>query len=79
MTRHELPELPYAKDALEPHISVETPEYHYGKHHAGYLTKLNDMIAGSGYEEASLEETIRSADGPLINNAAQVWNHSFYY
>ncbi|PAV25702.1 Fe-Mn family superoxide dismutase [Tamilnaduibacter salinus] len=76
----ELPELPYAKDALEPHISKETLEYHYGKHHNTYVTKLNGMVEGTENENKSLVEIIRSADkGPLFNNAAQVWNHTFYW
>ena len=77
---HKLPELPYAKDALAPHISEETLEYHYGKHHATYVTKLNDAIPGTEFEKASLEEIIKSAPaGGIFNNAAQVWNHTFYW
>lgn len=76
---HKLPELPYALDALEPHISKETLEYHYGKHHAAYVKKLNDAIKGTEYEDKSLEEIITSADGAIFNNAAQTWNHSFYW
>ena len=79
MKKFDLPELPYAKDALEPHISAETLEYHHGKHHASYVDKLNNQIEGSGYESASLEDIIASASGGLFNNAAQVWNHSFYW
>jgi Fe-Mn family superoxide dismutase len=79
MTQHELPELPYSKNALEPHISAETLEYHYGKHHATYVEKLNKLIPGTEYENASLEEIIRQASGGLFNNAAQVWNHTFYW
>ena len=79
MIKHDLPNLPYAKNALEPHISAETLEYHHGKHHATYVAKLNDMIAGTPFEDAPLEDIIRDADGPLFNNAAQVWNHSFYW
>lgn len=75
----QLPELPYSKDALAPHISAETLEYHYGKHHNGYVTKLNDAIKGTPNAEKSLEEIIKSADGGLFNNAAQVWNHTFYW
>ncbi|QKK02288.1 MAG: superoxide dismutase [Fe] [Pseudomonadota bacterium] len=74
-----LPELPYAKDALEPHISAETLEYHYGKHHQTYVDKLNGMIEGTEHENRSLEDIIRSASGGLFNNAAQVWNHTFYW
>lgn len=79
MTQHQLPELPYAKNALEPHISEETLEYHYGKHHATYVNKLNDMIAGTEFESMSLEDIIKKASGGVFNNAAQVWNHSFYW
>ena len=79
MKIHELPELPYANNALEPHISAETLEYHYGKHHATYVNKLNTMIEGTKYEDASLEAIITDAEGGLFNNAAQVWNHSFYW
>ena len=78
--KHELPELPYAKDALAPHISEETLEYHYGKHHQAYVTNLNNLVAGSEYEGKSLEEIVRSAPaGGVFNNAAQVWNHTFYW
>lgn len=76
---HELPALPYAKDALQPHISAETLEYHYGKHHQGYVTNLNNLIKGSEFENMSLEEIIMKASGGVFNNAAQVWNHSFYW
>ncbi|MGD8174639.1 superoxide dismutase [Marinimicrobium sp. ARAG 43.8] len=75
----ELPKLPYAKDALEPHISQETLEYHYGKHHQTYVDKLNAAIEGKPEANKSLEEIIKSAKGPLFNNAAQVWNHTFYW
>jgi Fe-Mn family superoxide dismutase len=75
----ELPVLPYAQDALEPHISAETLEYHYGKHHATYVQKLNALIEGTDLENKSLEEIIKSSEGPLFNNAAQVWNHTFYW
>ncbi|MDT8450592.1 MAG: Fe-Mn family superoxide dismutase [Wenzhouxiangellaceae bacterium] len=74
-----LPELPYAKDALEPHISAETLEYHYGKHHKTYVDKLNGLVEGTDDENKSLEEIIRSSSGGLFNNAAQVWNHTFYW
>jgi len=75
-----LPELPYSRDALEPYISQETLEYHYDKHHAGYVKKLNNGIEGSGFEGKSLEDIIINADpGGLYNNAAQVWNHAFYW
>lgn len=75
----ELPELPYPRDALEPQISKETLDYHYGKHHQGYLKKLNKQISGSEFDGKSLEDIIRTAKGGLFNNAAQVWNHSFYW
>lgn len=75
----ELPALPYAKDALEPHISAETLEYHYGKHHQTYVTKLNALIEGTENENKSLEEIIKSSTGGLFNNAAQTWNHTFYW
>jgi Fe-Mn family superoxide dismutase len=76
---HELPPLPYELDALEPHISKETLEYHHGKHHAAYVAKLNDGIKGTEYEKKSLEEIVRNASGKLFNNAAQAWNHDFYW
>ncbi|QRV24033.1 superoxide dismutase [Marinomonas foliarum] len=76
----ELPALPYAKDALEPHMSVETLEYHYGKHHNTYVVKLNGLVPGSEYENKTLEEIIVSAPaGPVFNNAAQIWNHTFFW
>lgn len=76
---HQLPELPYPKEALVPHISAETLEYHYGKHHKAYVTKLNELIKGTKYERMSLEEIILSSEGPLFNNAAQTWNHTFFW
>ena len=76
---HELPALPYAQDALEPHISAETLEYHYGKHHQTYVTNLNKLIEGTEFADASLEDIIMKASGGLFNNAAQVWNHTFYW
>lgn len=76
---HKMPELPYAQDALAPHISRETIEYHYGKHLQTYVDNLNKLIVGTEYENASLEEMIRKADGPIFNNAAQTWNHTFYF
>lgn len=79
MTQHTLSELPYALNALEPHISRETLEYHYGKHHAAYVKKLNDLVQGTEFEKASLEDVIKKASGAIFNNAAQVWNHSFYW
>ncbi len=75
----ELPQLPYAKDALAPHMSVETFEYHYGKHHAAYVNNLNAAVKGTPNESKSLEEIILSSDGPLFNNSAQVWNHTFFW
>ena len=75
----ELPALPYAQDALAPHISAETMEYHYGKHHQTYVDNLNKAVAGTADENASLEDIIMKAEGPLFNNAAQVWNHDFYW
>jgi Fe-Mn family superoxide dismutase len=74
-----LPELPYAKDALAPHMSAETFEYHYGKHHAAYVSKLNAAIEGTDNAGKSLEDIIKSAEGGLFNNAAQTWNHSFFW
>ncbi|MBK23181.1 MAG: superoxide dismutase [Fe] [Halobacteriovorax sp.] len=76
---HQLPELPWSNDALAPHISPETIEYHYGKHHNAYVTKLNAAIEGTEYAEMSLEDIIKKADGGLFNNAAQVYNHTFYW
>ncbi len=76
---HELPALPYAKNALEPVISAETIDYHYGKHHQTYVTNLNNLIAGTEFEHLSLEEIILKSSGGLFNNAAQVWNHTFYW
>ena len=74
-----LPELPFAMDALSPHISAETLEYHYGKHHNAYVTNLNKLVEGTANAEKSLEDIIKSSEGGLFNNAAQVWNHSFYW
>ncbi len=74
-----LPPLPYAMDALAPHISKETLEYHYGKHHQAYLTNLNKAVEGTDLASKSLEEIIRSSSGGVFNNAAQVWNHTFYW
>lgn len=76
---HELPALPYAKDALQPHISAETLEFHYGKHHQAYVTNLNNLIKGNEFESMTLEEIIKKASGGVFNNAAQVWNHTFYW
>jgi Fe-Mn family superoxide dismutase len=75
-----LPDPPYATDALAPHLSAETFEYHYGKHHRAYVDNLNKLIAGTAHESATLEEIILAADaGPLFNNAAQIWNHTCYW
>jgi superoxide dismutase, Fe-Mn family len=76
---HKLPELPYAMDALEPHISRETLEYHYGKHHKTYVDNLNKLIPGTEFENLSLEDIIKKSSGGISNNAAQIWNHSFYW
>lgn len=75
----ELPRLPYALDALEPIISEKTIEFHYGKHHQAYVNNLNNLLPGSGYENLHLEEIIMKSDGGIFNNAAQVWNHTFYW
>lgn len=77
--KHELPPLPYDKGALAPHISEETLEYHYGKHHAGYVKKLNNGIEGTEFEDAKLEDIVKKATGGIFNNAAQNWNHTFYW
>lgn len=76
---HTLPPLPYAMDALAPHMSKETLEYHYGKHHQTYVTNLNKLIIDSEFANASLEDIIKKSSGALFNNAAQVWNHSFFW
>ncbi|GAB6139365.1 superoxide dismutase [Fe] [Methylosoma difficile] len=75
----ELPALPYAKNRLIPHISEETLEYHYGKHHQTYVTNLNNLVPGTEFEGMSLEEIIMKSSGGIFNNAAQVWNHTFYW
>lgn len=75
----ELPPLPYAMNALEPHMSRETLEYHYGKHHQAYVTNLNNLIPHSEYEGKSLEEIIKTSSGGVFNNAAQIWNHTFFW
>ena len=75
----ELPALPYAKDALAPYMSVETLEYHYGKHHQTYVTNLNNLVPGTEFEGSSLEEIILKSSGGIFNNAAQVWNHTFFW
>jgi Fe-Mn family superoxide dismutase len=75
----ELPALPYEKNELEPHISAETLEYHYGKHHNTYVTKLNGLVEGTDFANMTLEEVVKSSDGGVFNNAAQIWNHTFYW
>jgi Fe-Mn family superoxide dismutase len=77
--KHELPELPYPKNGLEPSISAETLEYHHGKHHATYVTNLNNLIKGTEFENLSLEDIIKKSSGGIFNNAAQIWNHTFYW
>ena len=77
--QHELPALPYAMDALQPHISKETLEFHYGKHHQAYVTNLNNLVKGTEFENMSLEDIIRKSKAGIFNNAAQIWNHTFYW
>lgn len=76
---HTLPALPYALDALAPHISKETLEFHYGKHHQTYVTNLNNLIKGTEFENLSLEEIVKKSAAGIFNNSAQVWNHTFYW
>ena len=76
---HELPPLPYAMDALAPHISKETLEFHYGKHHKTYVDNLNKLLPGTEFENLSLEDIVRKSSGGVFNNAAQIWNHTFYW
>jgi Fe-Mn family superoxide dismutase len=76
---HVLPPLPYAKDALEPVTSAETIDHHYGKHHRAYVTGLNKLLPGSGFENATLDDIVMKSSGDVFNNAAQVWNHTFYW
>jgi superoxide dismutase, Fe-Mn family len=76
---HTLPALPYAKTALVPHISEETMEYHYGKHHQTYVTNLNNLIKGTEFENADLESIIKKSSAGIYNNAAQIWNHTFFW
>ena len=76
---HKLPTLAYELDALAPHISKETLEYHYGKHHQTYITNLNNLIKGTEFENMTLEEIIKKSNGGIFNNSAQVWTHSFYW
>jgi Fe-Mn family superoxide dismutase len=75
----ELPPLPWARDALAPHISAETIDYHYGKHHQTYVTNLNNQIKGTEFENMALEEIVKKSSGGMFNNAAQTWNHTFYW
>ena len=74
-----LPELPYGMDALAPHISRETLEYHYGKHHKTYVDKLNGLVPGTEFQGKTLEEVVKTSSGGVFNNSAQIWNHSFYW
>ena len=76
---HTLPPLPFARDALEPVISAETIDYHYGKHHQAYVTNLNKLVEGTEFADATLEDIVMQSDGGIFNNAAQVWNHTFYW
>ncbi len=76
---HTLPPLPYEKDALAPHLSAETFEYHYGKHHQAYVTNLNNLIPGTEFETAALEDIVKKSSGGIYNNAAQIWNHTFFW
>jgi superoxide dismutase, Fe-Mn family len=76
---HLLPALPYAQDALAPHISKETLEFHHGKHHNAYVTNLNNLLAGTAQESADLEAVIKNSSGGIFNNAAQIWNHTFFW
>lgn len=76
---HTLPPLPYAEDALAPYISLETIQYHYGKHHQAYVTNLNNLIPGTEFENMPLEEIVKKSSGGIFNNAAQVWNHTFFW
>jgi Fe-Mn family superoxide dismutase len=75
----ELPALPYAKDALAPHLSSETFDYHYSKHHQAYVTNLNNLVPGTAFEGKGLEEIVKTSSGGIYNNAAQVWNHTFFW
>jgi superoxide dismutase len=77
--QHQLPPLPYAHDALAPHMSRETLEYHHDKHHAAYVNKLNELQGGTEFESMSLEDIVRKSSGPIYNNAAQIWNHTFFW
>ena len=76
---HQLPALPYAKNALAPHISEETIEFHYGKHHQTYVTNLNNLIKGTEFENSNLEEIVKKSSAGIYNNSAQIWNHTFFW
>lgn len=76
---HTLPALPYAKDALAPHLSAETLEFHYGKHHQTYVTNLNNLIKGTEFENATLEDIVKKSSAGIYNNSAQIWNHTFFW
>lgn len=76
---HKLPQLPYELDALSPHLSKETLEFHYGKHHQTYITNLNNQIKGTEFENLPLEEIVKKSSDGVFNNAAQTWNHTFYW
>ena len=76
---HALPALPYAKDALAPHLSLETLEFHYGKHHQTYVTNLNNLIKDTEFEALSLEEIVKKSSAGIYNNSAQIWNHTFFW
>jgi Fe-Mn family superoxide dismutase len=77
--KHKLPALPYAHDALEPYMSKETLDYHYGKHHKTYVDTLNKLIEGTKFQDRALEDVIRTSEGKIFNNAAQAWNHTFFW
>ncbi|HZP92797.1 MAG TPA: Fe-Mn family superoxide dismutase [Burkholderiales bacterium] len=77
--QHQLPPLPYALDALQPHVSKETLEFHYGKHHQAYVANLNNLVKGTDFENLPLEDVVRRSGGGIFNNAAQVWNHTFFW
>lgn len=77
--KHKLPQLPFSEDALEPHISADLFKYHYHKHHKAYVDNLNELIVGTEYSDMPLEDIIKKASGPIYNNAAQVWNHTFFW
>jgi Fe-Mn family superoxide dismutase len=77
--KHELPPLPYPANALEPHMSRETLEFHHGRHHRTYVTTLNELIRGTEFADAALEDIVRRSSGPIFNNAAQAWNHAFFW